>query len=618
MNIVPKDQSVEKCLKQRSYYIDFYQREYVWKKETVITLLNDIFYSFELAYEEHKSKDLSQETISKYNWYYLNIYITNNIEGKEYIVDGQQRLSTLSLIALKLYHLVKDDNYFKYVQGSLRDCISGEDKFKGDIFWIDNEKREKVMNHLLNFPKNEYPNTFTTTTEETLFNRYSDIDKFIDDKKLSSEKLLAFIYYFLERLILVELRIAKDDTPMVFEVINDRGLALKPFEILKGKLIGCLDKDDTEKYSNIWDRALNKIRGNEDSFFIDYLKSKFIFKRNADLEKSINNEYHRYIFADNEIANVLQFRKKDDKHLKNIKYFIENDLVYYTDLYAKIKQNSYEYLHYNNAVNGLSGQYQNILSACEINDVNEEQKIKIISKEIDRLYISLILNGIYNSNHFIDLQYSLNEKLKNQFYENYRNIFNELLKEELKLRRNISEVNSVLDYDRFYLRGYDNMNVSHLRYFFARVEKYICSNIEKEMDKDILYISTKTGDKTGYHIEHILSRNEENRNYFTSEEEFDIKRNKLGGLLLLYGKDNISSGNELYFEGKTQTYSNGLVWGKTLLQSFYHNNSKFSEFNSKFSGKTGVSFRSIDKFDAEALEYRTKLLYNIVKEIWEI
>ena len=74
MNIQPNNQTVENCLKDRTYYIDFYQREYVWDKDTVITLLNDIFYSFELGYEEHKNKDLSSEVIAKYNWYYLNIY----------------------------------------------------------------------------------------------------------------------------------------------------------------------------------------------------------------------------------------------------------------------------------------------------------------------------------------------------------------------------------------------------------------------------------------------------------------------------------------------------------------------------------------------------------------
>lgn len=620
MNIQPNNQTVENCLKQRTYYIDFYQREYVWDKETVTILLDDIFYSFDLAYQEHKGKDISPDLIAKYNWYYLNIYITNSINGKEYIVDGQQRLTTLCLIATKLFHYATEKKEsFENLLDTLKDCIYGKDKYKGNIFWIDNEKRRKVMQHLLNNADDNYDEEILFTTEENILDRYKDIQKYLDEKEFTTEKLEAFIMYFLERLVLVELRIEKDDTPMVFEVINDRGVALKPFEILKGKLIGALDKDDTEKYSTIWEKSLNKIRGREDAFFIDFLKGKFIFKKNADVERAINNEYHRYIFAENEIANKLGFRKKDENQLKNIKKFIENDLTYYSELYSNIKNNEYVFLSYNYDINDLSGQYQNIIAACEVDDKLEKEKIETISKEIDRLYMLLRLNGIYSSNDFTELQYNLNLELQNSAPNTFRKKFNELLIGAIKEARNVSEVSSVLEYDKFAVRGYEDIDRRPLRYFFARVEKYISDMTEKEMENTVHYISTKTGHKTGYHIEHILSRNEENKNHFSSEEEFEIKRNKLGGLLLLFNMDNIISNNELYFEGKRKTYNNSLYWSRTLVDTFYYKtNSRFTKFNTSFKEKTGLEFKPIAKFDAEALEYRSKLLYSIVKDIWEV
>ena len=66
--------------------------------------------------------------------------------------------------------------------------------------------------------------------------------------------------------------------------------------------------------------------------------------------------------------------------------------------------------------------------------------------------------------------------------------------------------------------GYEDIDRRPLRYFFARVEKYICDNIGKDMESSVHYISTKTGHKTGYHIEHIISRNEENKKYVHSGE----------------------------------------------------------------------------------------------------
>ncbi len=571
--IDPRNQTVESCLKNKSYYIDFYQREYVWSKDTVEILLRDIFYAFELSYEQYKDAELSQEILEKYNWYYLNIFITNNVEGKVYIVDGQQRLSTLTLIAAKLYHATKNED----LRDTLKDCIYGKDKWKSSIYRLDHEKRKNIMDCILK--DTERPAQFKNKTEETLIARYDDISDYINKKEMDEKKLDTFICYFLERLVLVELGITKDDTPMIFEVINDRGEALKPFEILKGKLVGALDKHDTEKYSEMWDTSINRLFNIEDEFFIDYIKSRFIFKRNSKLETAINNAYHRYIFEVNEIADFLAFRKTDEHQIVNIKKFINEDLDYYSKLYAKIRTNADkdEFLLYNNSILALSGQYQIILSACEVNDPQEGEKIHCIAKEYDRLFMLLTLNGVYNSNSFQEISYSLNEKVRGLPLEQYRNIFDETIIEAVKERRGTQNVVSVLEYQTFLKASYTNIDKRSLRYFLARIEKFICDKLQREMNNDVHYIATKTGYRTGYHIEHILSHNETNLKYFDNEEDFESKRNMLGGLLLLKDQDNISSGNEEY-EDKLKTYSAGLVWGHTLCSDFYHTNKKLDEY----------------------------------------
>ena len=144
--IIPDKQSVESCLKQKTYYIDFYQREYVWSKETALTLLDDIFYNFRLGYEQNKNSEITESLMEKFNWYYLNVYITNNIKGKNYIVDGQQRLTTLTLIATKLYHLLKQGDKLKDILGQ---CIFSNNGFR-DIFNLDNDKRNNIMDCIFN------------------------------------------------------------------------------------------------------------------------------------------------------------------------------------------------------------------------------------------------------------------------------------------------------------------------------------------------------------------------------------------------------------------------------------------------------------------------------------
>ena len=91
----------------------------------------------------------------------------------------------------------------------------------------------------------------------------------------------------------------------------------------------------------------------------------------------------------------------------------------------------------------------------------------------------------------------------------------------------------------------------------------------------------------------------------------------MGGLLLLKGLNNISSGNEEYVD-KLKTYSNGLVWGHTLCEDFYHSNLNFTSFNDRLQKKYNVCFKPYVKFDKTALEERTQLLYQLVKIIWEV
>ncbi len=610
-SIIPDKQTVELCLKNRSYNIDFYQREYIWKRETVEILLRDIFYVFELSYAVHKDEDLTPEILSQYNWYYLNIYITNNINGKTYIVDGQQRLTTLTLIAIKLYHLTTD----KLLQDTLRDCISGRDKWKGNIYCIDHEKRKRIMDMLLDGEGNINNCEFYNRTEKNLVERYKDISKYIEDKKLDDTELKAFINYFLERLVLVELSISQEDTPMIFEVINDRGEVLKPFEILKGKLIGVLSKNETESYSQKWDTALNRLHNVEDAFFRDYIKSRFIFKRNSKLEESINNSYHRFIFESNEIADALSFRHKDTKRLENIKNFINKDLEYYSTLYAKLLNSTNEFLRYNTLLS-FSNQYQIIMSACHIDDVEEDKKISALSKEYDRLYVLLRLNLVYDSNKMQEISYALNEKVKNAGIEDYRGIFNEIIIQTITESRNVQQVTNLLDYASFLRADYSNLDTRFIRYFLARIENFLCDELSVKMQNDVDYIVSKTGYKTGYHIEHILSHNDTNLHYFDTESEFEIMRNRLGGLLLLKGRDNISSGNEEYTD-KLKTYSVGLLWGHCLCEDFYHTNKSLDDLNKKLLAECGETLEPIKEFDKNALEARSKLLFQLVKIIWE-
>jgi len=109
MDIAPDKQNIDRVFSNTTYYIDFYQRQYKWNDEPVKRLLEDLFYKFNEEYKKFKDSDISlDQLIAKYSWYYLNTYVTNLVEGKIYIVDGQQRLTTITLILIKLKHLTEE------------------------------------------------------------------------------------------------------------------------------------------------------------------------------------------------------------------------------------------------------------------------------------------------------------------------------------------------------------------------------------------------------------------------------------------------------------------------------------------------------------------------------
>ena len=80
---------------------------------------------------------------------------------------------------------------------------------------------------------------------------------------------------------------------------------------------------------------------------------------------------------------------------------------------------------------------------------------------------------------------------------------------------------------------------------------------------------TKTGAVNGFHIEHILAHNSKNLKAFDDDEErFEAERNRLGGVLLMKGKDNISSNDEVYSK-KLKSYAKTLHWNESLREDSY-------------------------------------------------
>lgn len=90
------------------------------------------------------------------------------------------------------------------------------------------------------------------------------------------------------------------------------------------------------------------------------------------------------------------------------------------------------------------------------------------------------------------------------------------------------------------------------------------------------------------------------------------ERNRLGGVLLLKGKDNISSSNEVY-ENKLKTYANTLLWNETLRADTYKSKLDFTAFQKEHE----LDFHALETFGPDELDYRHRLLFNLSGLIWD-
>lgn len=471
MAISPIPQSIEDVFSTITYNIDFYQRQYKWLKDPVERLLDDVFYKFNSDYLEIEDSMEPENAANKIGWYYLNTYVTNTIEGKVFLVDGQQRLTTITLILIQLYQisLKEESELSEWVKSKIFGIVGPK-----KIFWLNHEGHSKTLEKLLNGEVLDNIDVSVGVTSKNMVENSKYIKSWLEKDLSTKHKLETFIYYFLRRLQLVKLEVSQADVPMVFEVINDRGVRLKPYEILKGKLLGQIDKDElkTLDLNKVWERQVSKV--NEisedeiDSFFEYYIRAKIANSRGLAV-KYDKKDYHRALFSD-EADGFYKLKRNPSQ----IKRFLQNEFVYFTNLYHKIwwfsidLRPGFEPVFFN-SLNELNAQYLIFLSAIQFNDPEEDIKIQLIAKEFDRLFVLLQLQRSYDSNKITEVIYNLVTELREQPADKIKAAFEHQIVQLLSNAK-ATTIQEPFNYTYFREVGYNDLSTRFSRYFFARID----------------------------------------------------------------------------------------------------------------------------------------------------
>lgn len=593
-----KGRTVRELLAGRKYAIDYYQREYKWQTKQVAELIDDLVAVFKDDYEPQHDRG----AVAAYRHYFLGSIVVSDKDGHKFIIDGQQRLTTVTLLLIFLQRELADSEQ----KGQVADLIFSQ-KYGERSFNLDIPERQACMEAL--YTGQEVVSDDLTESEENVIGRYADIEDYFPPE-LRAAPMPYFVDWLIENVHLVEITAYSDeDAYIIFETMNDRGLSLSPADMLKGYLLANVAslnaRRDTE---NVWKhrtRALQELGKDEDADSIKaWLRARYAesireHKTGAaprDFEL-IGTEFHRWVRDNEERLGLMTGA--------DFSRLITRDFVFYSQWYERLRNASsvmtpgLEAVYFN-AEHGFTLQYPALLAALRVDDTRDEilRKIKISATFID----ILLYRRIWNSRaiDYSTMQYSMfaiMREVRDQDAAQLADLFHQRLQ---------SEPLTFASNDGFRLHG---MNGRQIHRLLARITAFL----ETESGMPSRYSDyARRGGRAGFEIEHVWADHyDRHLDEFSHPSDFGEYRNRIGGLLLLPKSFNASFGDLPYAE-KREHYNGQNLLARTLHEAAYDHNPGFL----RFCERSGLPFRAHRTFAKADLDERQALYALIAERVW--
>ncbi|MDR1753159.1 MAG: DUF262 domain-containing HNH endonuclease family protein [Enterobacter cloacae] len=287
----------------KKYIVPRFQREYSWGKEQVSELWNDIISNIHLQ----------QDGQYHYDEYFIGalVLVGQETSSELMIVDGQQRLTTLTILLSALCDKFKQNNEQAVAQSIYNNYISGIDDDGKPFFKLVNETPKPYFQNNIQHidKKSDGPESLE---ERNLQSAYNDLTEYLSEEYLS--KMLGIDgreFNYLEALKAVRdqvLRYLKviyitvndeDEAYTIFETLNARGLNLSYVDLIKNKLLKKLngthpDDDAKTKWNKI--RQIISSRngvGSIETFIRHWWVSKYSYVSSDTLYKAFLDKWKK-------------------------------------------------------------------------------------------------------------------------------------------------------------------------------------------------------------------------------------------------------------------------------------------------------------------------------------
>ncbi len=294
---------ISKFLKTANFLIvPVYQRDYAWKRSNCDKLWSDI----------------KQLISNKRSSHFLGTIVTiNDGYGKYLVIDGQQRLTTITIFLLALSHYLRDK------QNPTDEEIQLQKVFKGYLIDEESISQETRIKLKPNKSDLEYFEKLFDEKKEIIENNSNIVNNYLffkgefEKNEISARKIFEDGLQKLQ-IVSIDLSRWQDDPQLIFESLNSTGVDLTAGDLIRNYILMDLEPQEQEKKYKKW-VEIERLTSDVAEFIRNYL----IFNTKSWVKKD-----DVYLF----------FKKFAIENYNNDKELILEDLLKYANIYSSFIQ----------------------------------------------------------------------------------------------------------------------------------------------------------------------------------------------------------------------------------------------------------------------------------------
>ena len=273
--------------KEFNYYIPAYQRPYAWTEEETETLFDDLldFYQTE-----------------KVDNYFLGsiVLIKDEDKPKADVIDGQQRLTTLTILIAVIASYLTGEN-----QSNCKKYLRESGNYLEDLaplprLHLRQKDQEFFNKYIQNVNLSDLisldPENLPNESQQHIRSNCALIIKKMDDTFNGDEdKIKDFCKFLVTRCYLVAVYTPSQQSAFrVFSVMNSRGLNLMPIDIIKSDVIGQIPQKEQQYYTDKWEDL--EVQTSRSGFNDVFTHTRMIFAKSK-AKKSLLEEFKESVLS---------------------------------------------------------------------------------------------------------------------------------------------------------------------------------------------------------------------------------------------------------------------------------------------------------------------------------